>query len=88
MYALEREFFLAQSIGGDHSGSGIGPRPGLRNQTGSDPAQRHHPLAKHERPDLDYVCDTFGDEYGIGKDGVFAGPTSALSAHEKEELAK
>mmetsp|Transcript_4981 Transcript_4981/g.11072 ORF Transcript_4981/g.11072 Transcript_4981/m.11072 type:complete len:440 (-) Transcript_4981:249-1568(-) len=33
--------------------------------------------------DLDYVCDTFGDEYGIGKEGVFAGPPS--SAHETEE---
>jgi len=24
--------------------------------------------------DLDYVCDKFGDEYGIGKEGLFAGP--------------
>uniref|UniRef100_A0A7S2R108 tryptophan synthase n=1 Tax=Eucampia antarctica TaxID=49252 RepID=A0A7S2R108_9STRA len=26
--------------------------------------------------DLDYVCDMHGDEYGIGKEGVFAGPTT------------
>jgi tryptophan synthase beta chain len=24
--------------------------------------------------DLDYVCDLYGDNYGIGKDGIFAGP--------------
>jgi len=24
--------------------------------------------------DLDYVCDKYGDEYGIGKEGLFAGP--------------
>jgi len=29
--------------------------------------------------DLDYVCDTYGDEYGIGKEGVFAGPSSNSS---------
>ena len=23
--------------------------------------------------DLDYVCDVYGDKYGIGKDGIFAG---------------
>jgi len=26
--------------------------------------------------DLDYVCDKHGDAYGIGKDGIFAGPHS------------
>jgi len=30
--------------------------------------------------DLDYVCDKHGDEYGIGKEGLFAGPPT----HEKE----
>jgi len=24
--------------------------------------------------DLDYVCDMYGDQYGIGKDGIFSGP--------------
>jgi tryptophan synthase beta chain len=24
--------------------------------------------------DLDYVCDFYGDNYGIGKDGISAGP--------------
>ena len=26
--------------------------------------------------DLDYVCDRYGDAYGIGKEGVFSGPPS------------
>lgn len=26
--------------------------------------------------DLDYVCDLHGDKYGIGKEGIFAGPPS------------
>jgi tryptophan synthase beta chain len=26
--------------------------------------------------DLDYVCDIYGDKYGIGKEGIFAGPPS------------
>jgi tryptophan synthase beta subunit len=26
--------------------------------------------------DLDCVCDRHGDEYGIGKEGIFAGPPS------------
>jgi hypothetical protein len=25
--------------------------------------------------DLDYVCDLYGDKFGIGKDGMFAGPS-------------
>ena len=24
--------------------------------------------------DLDYVCDMYGDKFGIGKDGIFSGP--------------
>jgi len=30
--------------------------------------------------DLDYVCDKYGDEFGIGKEGLFAGPPK----HEKD----
>lgn len=30
--------------------------------------------------DLDYVCDKYGDEYGIGKEGIFAGPPT----HDKD----
>jgi len=30
--------------------------------------------------DLDYVCDKYGDEYGIGKEGLFAGPPT----HDKD----
>jgi tryptophan synthase beta chain len=26
--------------------------------------------------DLDYVCDLHGDQYGIGKEGIFAGPSA------------
>jgi len=29
--------------------------------------------------DLDYVCDLYGDKYGIGKAGIFAGPPSKNS---------
>jgi len=36
--------------------------------------------------DLDYVCDMYGDEYGIGKEGMFAGPptptTTTTTQHE------
>ncbi|VEU38810.1 unnamed protein product [Pseudo-nitzschia multistriata] len=32
--------------------------------------------------DLDYVCDKYGDAYGIGREGLFAGPPT----HEKEDL--
>mmetsp|Transcript_7656 Transcript_7656/g.17333 ORF Transcript_7656/g.17333 Transcript_7656/m.17333 type:complete len:96 (+) Transcript_7656:872-1159(+) len=24
--------------------------------------------------DLDYVCDMYGDKFGIGKEGIFSGP--------------
>ena len=27
--------------------------------------------------DLDYVCDTHGDQYGIGKEGIFSIPPSS-----------
>jgi len=27
--------------------------------------------------DLDYVCDLYGDAYGIGKEGILAGPPSS-----------
>ena len=30
--------------------------------------------------DLDYVCDKYGDDYGIGKEGLFAGPPK----HDKD----
>jgi tryptophan synthase beta chain len=30
--------------------------------------------------DLDYVCDKYGDEYGIGKEGIFSGPPT----HDKD----
>jgi len=40
--------------------------------------------------DLDYVCDRYGDDYGIGKEGLFAGPptpttTSTTTTTTQEE---
>lgn len=33
--------------------------------------------------DLDYVCDNYGDAYGIGKEGIFAGPPTTTLVNPK-----